>query len=728
MYIVYDILYLNGPSVDKIVEMAFLDCKMKAERQNKGSILHFPLAVRRKLLEKVYTPQARRVEIIKHIYVSEKSVHDRLKKLKTFYEDVVCNKGEGVVVKDVTAKYSLGAQSRNTGHWCKIKPDYSQNADYDMIVLGAKFGDKNNSTRNFWSSFICGVKKSAEEDTFHPVCSVASGLSHEELSMLWESLPPAAKLSRDEMIKRGYFGEKDPIAHEYFNPHESFVFQLKVTEFIHSHEYSCNITARFPRVERIREKSDKGCESILTLAELIELQHSSQNPTDSYGGVSKAKSKFAHKERKFVDRSSIVDERFHVSVTSNTDETNLNAQFFAGLSFHIADVNYSFTKHSRLIRSKSMDEILHKITGNKSKNTEADSVAYGKKNISEIIQSHGGKLVANAVSGSLVVVNRKAKYSLLVSNIIEKGEVDVIDVAYIFECVSKGKLVPQEIYFIRLSKATLEQQLLGANKDSNFIQETEIDKLRSAFVYTDQVLLTRTDHDLKYCQTMSEMAKLLESSKKGSKRKIATTTQDWVKIKKMSKAASIKGKELLCTKILLQEDQEKKYIPKEVKKILENLQKIGREDINDLSWNYFLNTHQFVNCLKSLQVKITVESDQTDKKNELCDLLGRFQNRKGKEDNRFDDLFWAFVPELSDKFQSVILKGRLQLFGANISTSCRYQHCSFTSNKTATLIIIAPTHSDGTENYKEMVPIYMNTEIISIELANFIVSELVRSM
>ena len=76
------------------------------------------------------------------------------------YREIVEAAGsEGLVLKDLSSPYYLGAASRSLRYWYKLKPDYDasgQASDIDVLVLGGKYADGFRQA-GFFSSLLVGI-------------------------------------------------------------------------------------------------------------------------------------------------------------------------------------------------------------------------------------------------------------------------------------------------------------------------------------------------------------------------------------------------------------------------------------------------------------------------------------------------------------------------------------------------------------------------------------------
>jgi hypothetical protein len=142
------------------------------------------------------------------------------------------------------------------------------------------------------STFTCAVKVTDSNGltTYQPVCRVGTGYSFDELKELREKLE-SIKIPWEKSFTgvkgpngvrtqpmMAYWKPKPDNKPDFFiPPKESFVLQVKCAELVDSTAFSAGITARFPRVERIRY--DKPVDDIMTLEELKEIRNNVRDTT-----------------------------------------------------------------------------------------------------------------------------------------------------------------------------------------------------------------------------------------------------------------------------------------------------------------------------------------------------------------------------------------------------------------------------------------------------------------
>jgi len=196
-YVVFDILYLGGPDASKVMKESFDFLKDEFQPSVTGSLLNLDLWKRRRILQKLLTPQDNVVELVEttiirsdgqsvdgatyfnstnstdHGYspmaldsinlildggipnfqeidksrLQRKPAKDldssRSRSLNSFYSDIVEDRQqEGLIFKDLSTPYGLGTRFRNMRYWFKLKDDYNKSGqvnDLDFIVIGGRF-------------------------------------------------------------------------------------------------------------------------------------------------------------------------------------------------------------------------------------------------------------------------------------------------------------------------------------------------------------------------------------------------------------------------------------------------------------------------------------------------------------------------------------------------------------------------------------------------------------
>jgi len=212
---VFDILYLNGQS-----------------------LMDLPLKERRKHLLAVVPPE----------YLMEGENCENEVGLMRFYEEALRKGLEGIIVKDLNAKYEPG---RRTYTWLKLKPERDT---VDCTVVKALYGKGRRA--GYYSSFLLAVRDPVERKLY--TIGKVSNLPENVMENL-RDLVEQTKLNEDE---EGV----------YVKP--TIVVEVTYQEIQKTEEYTSGFALRVPKVVRFRP--DKKIEEIDTtekLRKLYEIQY-----------------------------------------------------------------------------------------------------------------------------------------------------------------------------------------------------------------------------------------------------------------------------------------------------------------------------------------------------------------------------------------------------------------------------------------------------------------------
>jgi len=198
----FDIVYLNGKSLfDK------------------------PLELRRKSLKGIIKPRPGKFQIAKQLVTKD------LKEAEKFYKEALQAGQEGLIVKNLEAKYQPG---RRVGYWLKVKPTME---NLDLVIIGAQWGT---GKRAGWlGSLVLGCRKA---DEFLECGMIGTGIKEKEdqegvtFTRLTNLLEPyiESEKGRDVKIK------------------PRVVVEVAYEEIQKSPNYTSGYALRFPRVVRIR--------------------------------------------------------------------------------------------------------------------------------------------------------------------------------------------------------------------------------------------------------------------------------------------------------------------------------------------------------------------------------------------------------------------------------------------------------------------------------------------
>jgi len=229
---VFDVLYYNGKS-----------------------FLNEPFKKRSVLLRKILTNKSFKIIASKQIITSDEN------KTKEFYKKALKDNQEGVMFKNLNAKYQPGSR---VGHMLKLKPSEK---DLDLVITGAEHGK---GKRSGWlSSFIlsCRGKKQGE---YLEIGKVGTGIKEksEQGEVNFDKL--------NELLKPLIISEKGKTAK--IKP--KIIVAITYQEIQHSPNYNSGWALRFPRINAIR--NDKPLSEIADLKE-IEKDFEKQKRNWQYG-------------------------------------------------------------------------------------------------------------------------------------------------------------------------------------------------------------------------------------------------------------------------------------------------------------------------------------------------------------------------------------------------------------------------------------------------------------
>lgn len=206
-----------------------------------------PLRIRRKKLEEIIKPVQGKFQL------AEKLETKDIKKAEEFYKKALKAKQEGVMVKNLDAKYQPG---RRVGYWLKVKPIMET---LDLVITGAEWGT---GKRAHWlSTFILSCKKG---DEFVECGMMGTGIKEkktEEGDVTFEDL--TNELKPFIISEKGKEVKIKP----------KIVVEIAYEEIQKSPTYSSGFALRFPRLLRIRyDKSPKEADDIERIEKLYEQQ------------------------------------------------------------------------------------------------------------------------------------------------------------------------------------------------------------------------------------------------------------------------------------------------------------------------------------------------------------------------------------------------------------------------------------------------------------------------
>ena len=219
---VFDILYYNGkPQLDE------------------------PFEKRTDLIKKIIKNHPYKIIYSKQIITGDE------KEAENFYKKSLSENQEGVMMKNLSAKYQPGSR---VGHMLKIKPE---ERDLDLVITGAEYGT---GKRSGWlSSFILSCRD-PEKKQFLEIGKVGTGIKEKEQE-------GSEGVSFAELTKKliPYILEEEG---KNVKIKPKIVVSVTYQEIQKSPNYNSGFALRFPRFTALRP--DKGPDDINTIEEVKE--------------------------------------------------------------------------------------------------------------------------------------------------------------------------------------------------------------------------------------------------------------------------------------------------------------------------------------------------------------------------------------------------------------------------------------------------------------------------
>ena len=207
--------------------------------------------------EKRYEQLGKIIPKSKHLALSDRLVNPELPALKQFFDKMLKEGYEGIMIKSLSGEYQAGARGWN---WIKWKKEYVKELGdtFDLVIVGAYHGQGRRS--GAYGALLCAAYNQ-KEDKFETVCKLGTGLTDEALEQLPKQLKKYQlnKKSARVEIKKGL--EPD----FWFEP--AVVVEVLAAEVTKSPVHTLGYALRFPRFIRFRE--DKNSEQATTKKEIV---------------------------------------------------------------------------------------------------------------------------------------------------------------------------------------------------------------------------------------------------------------------------------------------------------------------------------------------------------------------------------------------------------------------------------------------------------------------------
>jgi DNA ligase-1 len=215
----FDIVYLNGKT-----------------------LFNEPYSERRKKLKESIKTTPNKFEL------SHSLVTKDLKNAEKFYKASLKEKQEGLMVKNLDAKYQPG---RRVGYWLKVKPIMET---LELVIVGAEWGRGKRS--NWLSSFTLACRDPDTGD-FLSVGKLGTGFTDEQFKEFTDKLKSLIISEKGIELK--------------IKP--DFVIEVAYEGIQKSPKYGSGYALRFPRLQKIREdRRPEDCDTIDRIIELFKSQ------------------------------------------------------------------------------------------------------------------------------------------------------------------------------------------------------------------------------------------------------------------------------------------------------------------------------------------------------------------------------------------------------------------------------------------------------------------------
>ncbi|NIO21452.1 MAG: ATP-dependent DNA ligase [Candidatus Aenigmarchaeota archaeon] len=203
-----------------------------------------PLEKRRKTLEKIIKPVSGKFQLAERIVTKD------LREAEKFYKRALKARQEGVIVKNLDAKYQPG---RRVGYWLKVKPIMET---LDLVITGAEWGTGKRA--NWLGSFILSCRKG---DKFLECGMMGTGIKEKGEGVTFEDLTRQLKPCI----------EKESGKSVDIRP--KIVVEVAYEEIQKSPNYSSGFALRFPRLLKIRvDKSPSDADDVERIEKIYRQQ------------------------------------------------------------------------------------------------------------------------------------------------------------------------------------------------------------------------------------------------------------------------------------------------------------------------------------------------------------------------------------------------------------------------------------------------------------------------
>ncbi|ORY95305.1 ATP dependent DNA ligase domain-domain-containing protein [Syncephalastrum racemosum] len=387
-FIVFDIVYCNG-----------------------RPLLEYALKDRLRVLNSVVTEKRGHLNILRR---QEKSTHDDILEA---LEKAIANREEGLVIKNPGSVYEPGARNKS---WLKMKPEYVDNENCDLLIVGGCYGS--GKRRNRIGQFFCAVRDStipeSEPPRFMTFAIVGTGYTINEMDEIGQVFQHMEKYNNKKhppwfMHPQGS-SEKPHVLVDYDS---SYIIEVKAAEITHSNQFGCGYTLRFPRFVRIRK--DKSWRDCMSYSDVQKALH-----TGSISG----------KKRKDLSMKDLLEQR-QKRIKKTIKRTT--QQYTLPPSMQGVDTN-ELTRRSHIFDGLTMCVL-------------RGSTTYQQKHVEALVFENGGQLSQLAKGANYVIAGSR---NVRVEAVI-KSDRDVIKPEWIVDCDKSQDLLPLEPrYMYHTTEAT----------------------------------------------------------------------------------------------------------------------------------------------------------------------------------------------------------------------------------------------------------------------------------
>lgn len=408
---IFDLLYLNGMS-----------------------LIHRSTKFRKRNLKAYITEIHGRIEFVAEF--EAKTAKDVREKM----DEIMANRGEGLVMKHPEAEYVLDGRNRD---WIKVKPEYMDNMGetVDVLVVAANYGSGRRG--GGVSTLICAVlddrnSDEGEEPKYSTFVRIGSGFSYTDYLWIrdkpWKTWDQQNSPSFLQTAARSLEDKGDV----YLDPEDSFIIKVKAAEITSSDQYHLGMTMRFPRALSIRD--DLSIHDCVTATAVMESQRSEKKrKAENEAGKSTKKRRGNGKPLMLPEYQS-----------TNVKGVQVESDLFEGMTFTV-------------------------VSDPRSRTRDAD-----KQEIFKIIRANGGKIVQIAKNQpGLLVVYGGSTTPYDIKSIMDKGLHDIIRPQWIIDCVAASeKVAMSKKYFFHATAVRMHSNDYNieddgsANDELNAVRES----------------------------------------------------------------------------------------------------------------------------------------------------------------------------------------------------------------------------------------------------------------